>query len=124
MSRKGEHIKCMTHKSVCASVPHQRPAEKVASTATGGIKKIKNKKRQFCGLLGVVIQLVTQNMWLSRCMPICFCSWKMFYPLENLHKYVAKLSDEILYFECNNFCVLHFLFQFDRGDHVLHNPLS
>lgn len=41
MSRKGEHIKCMTHKSVCASVPHQRPAEKVASTATGGIKKKK-----------------------------------------------------------------------------------
>lgn len=67
----------------------------------------------------MVIQLVTQNMWRSRCMPICFCSWKMFYPLENLHKYVAKLSDEILYFECNNFCVLHFLFQFDRGDHVL-----
>lgn len=103
MSRKGEHIKCMTHKSVCAAVPHQRPAERVASTAAGGIQK----KRQFRALLGVVIQLVTQNMWLSRCMPICFCSWWMFYPRENLHKYVAKLSDEILYLECNSFCALH-----------------
>ena len=61
----------MSHKSVCASVPHQRPAEWVASTAAVGIYK-KNKKNlqknlykankqtnwQFCALLGVVIQLV------------------------------------------------------------------
>lgn len=45
MSRKGEHIKCMTHKSVCASAPHQRPAEWVASTAAEGNKKI-NKERE------------------------------------------------------------------------------
>lgn len=70
-------------------------------------RRDKKKKRQFRALLGVVIQLVTQNMWLSRCMPICFCSWWTFYPRENLHKYVAKLSDEILHFECNSFCVLH-----------------
>lgn len=44
MSRTGEHIKCMTHKSVCASVPHQRPAEWAASTAAGGIKKNEKKK--------------------------------------------------------------------------------
>lgn len=75
---RGEHIKCMTHKCVCASVPHQRPAERVASTAAGGMKKKmkkkEKKKRQFRALLGVVIQLVTQNMWLSGCMPICLCS--------------------------------------------------
>lgn len=62
MSRKGEHIKCMTHGSVCASVPHQRPAERGCihcCRRDGGKKK---KKRQFRALLGVVIQLVTQNM--------------------------------------------------------------
>lgn len=55
MSRKGEHIKCMTHESVCASVPHQRPAERVASTAAGGMEG-KKKKGNF------VLYLV----WLSN----------------------------------------------------------
>lgn len=55
-SGKGEHIKCMTHKSVCASVPHQCPAEWVASTAAVGIKKNKKKPGNF------VLYLV----WLSN----------------------------------------------------------
>lgn len=65
MSRKGEHIKCMTHGSVCASVSHQRPAERVAPTAAGGMAGEGEEGEgggQFRALLGVVIQLVTQNM--------------------------------------------------------------
>lgn len=79
MSRKGEHIKCMTHESVCASVPHQRPAERVASTAAGGMEGKKKKKAiscfTWCGYPISYTKHVTKQM-----MPICFCSWWMFYP--------------------------------------------
>lgn len=42
-------------------------------------------------------------------------------PPESLHKYVAKPSDEILYFECNSFflCVCCALVVSDGGDHAL-----
>lgn len=78
MSRKGEHIKCMTHESLCASVPHQRPAERVASTAAGGMEGGKKKAIScftWCGYPISYTKHVTKQM-----MPICFCSWWMFYP--------------------------------------------
>lgn len=68
MSRKGEHIKCMTHKCVCLSATPTPCREGCIQCCR------RDKKRQFRALLGVVIQLGTQNMWLSGCMPICLCS--------------------------------------------------
>ena len=109
---RGEHIKCMTHKCVCASVPHQRPAERVASTAAGGMKKKRKKKKKkkeaiscftWCGYPISYTKHVAKRMYAN--MPLFLID--VLSPGEPFCEYVAKPSDEILHFECNSFCMRH-----------------
>lgn len=94
-SRKGEHIKCMTHKSVCASVPHQCPAEWVASTAAVGIKKPKKKNQAiscftWCGYPISYTKHVAKQMFANASVPgRCFILGKAFTNTEqnSLMKY-------------------------------------
>lgn len=85
--------------NVCACVPHQRPAERVASSAAGGIRKKAISCFTRCGYPISYTKHVAKRMYANM-------------PLSLIHVLFSgepspKLSDEILYFECNSFCTGH-----------------